>query len=211
LAINKTKIKEIKSFLQNHHNTSILAVTKNRDIIEIKELIKNDFLLFGENRVQEAIKKFIFIKKEHKNISLHLIGPLQSNKALDALKVFDCIQSIDREKIAKIIAQNINHDWCVTKNFFIQINIGKEIQKTGIEPDNARDFYHYCIEMGLNIKGLMCIPPIGKNVEEYFKKMENIKDTISNQLTLSMGMSGDYQQAVYNGSNLIRIGSALFE
>jgi uncharacterized pyridoxal phosphate-containing UPF0001 family protein len=184
LAINKTKIKEIKSFLQNHHNTSILAVTKNRDIIEIKELIKNDFLLFGENRVQEAIKKFIFIKKEHKDISLHLIGPLQSNKALDALKVFDCIQSIDREKIAKIIAQNIN---------------------------NARDFYHYCIEMGLNIKGLMCIPPIGKNVEEYFKKMENIKDTISNQLTLSMGMSGDYQQAVYNGSNLIRIGSALFE
>ena len=211
MAINKIKIREIKSFLQNHKNTSILAVTKNRDIVEIKKLIENDFYLFGENRVQEAIKKFSFIKNENKNILLHLIGPLQSNKAVDALKVFDCIQSIDREKIVKIIAQNISDDWCVTKNFFIQINIGKEEQKFGIEPTNVREFYHYCIEMGLNINGLMCIPPVGKNVEEYFKKMRYIKDTISNKLILSMGMSGDYQQAVYNGSNLVRIGSALFE
>jgi len=211
LAINQIKIREIKSFLQNHKNTSILAVTKNRDIVEIKKLIENDFYLFGENRVQEAIKKFSFIKNENKNILLHLIGPLQSNKAIDALKVFDCIQSIDREKIVKIIAQNIRNDWCVTKNFFIQINIGKEEQKSGIEPTNVREFYHYCIEMGLNINGLMCIPPVGKNVEEYFKKMRYIKDTISNKLILSMGMSGDYQQAVYNGSNLVRIGSALFE
>lgn len=211
MAINQIKIREIKSFLQNHKNTSILAVTKNRDIVEIKKLIENDFYLFGENRVQEAIKKFSFIKNENKNILLHLIGPLQSNKAIDALKVFDCIQSIDREKIVKIIAQNIRNDWCVTKNFFIQINIGKEEQKSGIEPTNVREFYHYCIEMGLNINGLMCIPPVGKNVEEYFKKMRYIKDTISNKLILSMGMSGDYQQAVYNGSNLVRIGSALFE
>lgn len=211
MAINKLKIREIKSFLQNHKNTSILAVTKNRDIVEIKKLIENDFYLFGENRVQEAIKKFSFIKNENKNILLHLIGPLQSNKAVDALKVFDCIQSIDREKIVKIIAQNISDEWCVTKKFFIQINIGKEEQKSGIEPTNVKEFYHYCIEMGLNINGLMCIPPVGKNVEEYFKKMRHIKDTISNKLILSMGMSGDYQQAVYNGSNLVRIGSALFE
>ena len=211
MAINKLKIKEIKSFIQDYNNVSLLAVTKNRDVHDINKLIENHFTLFGENRVQEAIKKFQLIKKDHKDISLHLIGPLQSNKAIDALKFFDCIQSIDREKIAKIIANNINHDWCVTKNFFIQINIGEEKQKSGIEPANTRDFYHYCLELGLNIHGLMCIPPNVENVEVYFKKMKNIRDSIANKLVLSMGMSGDYKQAVSCGSNLIRIGSALFE
>ena len=211
MAINKIKIEEIKSFLQDHKDTSLLAVTKNRDIFEIKKLIQYGFFLFGENRVQEAIKKFNLVKQDHKNLSLHLIGPLQSNKAVDALKVFDCIQSIDREKIAKIISQNINYDWCKTKNFFIQINIGNERQKSGIKPVSAKEFYHYCIEMGLDINGLMCIPPIGENAGEYFKKMRDIRDNISDKLILSMGMSGDYQQAVENGSNLIRIGSALFE
>ena len=101
MTTNKLKIKEIKSFLKDYNNVSLLAVTKNRDAHDINELIENHFTLFGENRVQEAIKKFQLIKKDHKDISLHLIGPLQSNKAIDALKFFDCIQSIDREKIAK--------------------------------------------------------------------------------------------------------------
>ena len=133
------------------------------------------FFLFGENRVQEAIKKFNLVKQDYKNLSLHLIGPLQSNKAVDALKVFDCIQSIDREKIAKIISQNINYDWCKTKNFFIQINIGNEIQKSGIPVSELDPFYNYCVnEIDLKVIGLMVIPPIDENTGKYFKSLNEL-------------------------------------
>lgn len=210
MPINYKKLSEIKT-ISSIHKVQLVAVTKNRSTDDIIELIKSDVSLFGENRVQEAGKKFESIKKHYKNISLQLIGPLQSNKTIDALKIFDCIQTIDREKIAKIISHHIEKDWCQTKNFFIQINIGKEKQKSGIDPKYAKEFYYHCLSLGLKIIGFMCIPPISDNHHIYFKEMKRIKDSISNNLLLSMGMSGDYLHAIENGSNMIRVGSAFFE
>jgi len=209
LAINLNQLSELKD-ISFKKQIKLVAVTKNRPEEDIINLINNQILIFGENRVQEAQKKFLPLKKKFNNIAVHLIGPLQSNKAIDALKLFDCIQSIDREKIVKIISEQIEHDWCVTKKFLIQINIGNEKQKSGVEPRHVREFYHYCLSQGLNIEGLMCIPPICENVEIYFEEMNKIKQLISNELLLSMGMSDDYLKAINNGSNMIRIGSALF-
>ena len=210
MPIKYKKLSEIKT-ISNIHKVQLVAVTKNRSVDDIFELIKSDVHLFGENRVQEAQKKFESIRKNNKNISLQLIGPLQSKKTVDALKIFDCIQTIDREKIANIISQYIDKDWCQTKSFFIQINIGNEKQKSGIDPIYAKEFYFYCLNLGLKIIGFMCIPPISDNPNIYFKEMKRIKDSISNNLLLSMGMSGDYLQAIENGSNMIRVGSAFFE
>jgi pyridoxal phosphate enzyme (YggS family) len=202
---------EINNLCKGHKNLEFLAVTKNRDSSEVIQLIKKKFFLFGENRVQEAKKKYQLIRNDYPNISLHLIGPLQSNKTVDALQLFNCIQSIDREKIANTISNYIHEDWCLTKSFYIQVNIGNESQKSGMEPLRVKEFYHYCKNLGLNIIGLMCIPPVSKNVEEYFVEMNNLKKKISDNLLLSMGMSGDYPQAIQCGSNMIRIGSALFQ
>ena len=209
MTVNLNQLSKLKD-ISFKKQTKLVAVTKNRSGEEIIELINNQILIFGENRVQEAKKKFLPLKKKFTNIAVHLIGPLQSNKAIDALKLFDCIQSIDREKIVKIISKQIENDWCVTKKFLIQVNIGKEEQKSGVEPRHVKEFYHYCLSQGMNIEGLMCIPPICENVEIYFQEMSKIKQLISDKLLLSMGMSEDYLKAINNGSNMIRIGSALF-
>jgi pyridoxal phosphate enzyme (YggS family) len=151
------------------------------------------------------------LKDQYKNLKLHLIGPLQSNKTKLALQIFDTIQTIDRKKIIDAIVETkkkLNN--IRTKNFFIQINIGKESQKSGIMPEQFSYIYDYAMSNNLLIKGIMCIPPNDDKPEYYFEEMQNIKNKINPNLYLSMGMSKDYLTALKYGANLIRVGSKIF-
>ncbi len=188
--------------------SKLLVVTKNQKEEDINQLIKMGYSSFGENRVQEAERKFQRINNR-KKINLHLIGPLQSNKVKIALKTFNQIQTLDRIKLVDEITKYYNKE-SLTKFFYIQINIGLEEQKSGIKPDDSAYFLDYCKTNKLPVKGFMCIPPNNENVESYFKEMNSIKKKIDNNLLLSMGMSNDYQKALINESNLIRIGSLIF-
>ena len=208
MSININKFEEIKTELREYPSTALMVVTKNRDIEDIKKLFDLGHTVFGENRVQEADKKFIS-QTFFDQISLHLIGPLQTNKTKRALEIFDTIQSVDRVKIIDMIAKNIS-PLSKTKNFFLQVNIGNEPQKAGISPDQTLELYNYAKEKNLNIKGLMCIPPANNNPEKYFQELFDLKNILNPNLLLSMGMSGDYQLALKNKSNLIRIGSLMF-
>ncbi|MDB9776321.1 YggS family pyridoxal phosphate-dependent enzyme [Alphaproteobacteria bacterium] len=197
------------SVMIDYSDCRIMVVTKNRPIDLIQKSIDCGQRLFGENKVQEASIKFTELRKEHNNLDVHLIGPLQTNKTKLALETFDTIQSIDREKlINEIIKKRTDLDRA--KDFFIQVNIGEEKQKSGINPADLENFYKYCITNKVNIKGLMCIPPNGLSPDPFFRSMINLKNKINNELQLSMGMSGDYMSALKIGSNLIRIGSAFF-
>jgi len=209
VSINISSLTTIKQDISKYNDVSFMAVTKNRSESDILDLYNHNILLFGENKVQEAKKKFSSLNL--KNISLHLIGPLQTNKVKDALNIFDCIQSIDREKlVVEIIKNKKKLSQFKTSDYFIQINIGEEEQKSGVSIKDTKDFYNYCLESKLNIVGLMCIPPNSMNVEKYFNEMKNIKNDINPKLKLSMGMSNDYTIALRCKSNLIRIGSKLF-
>jgi len=166
--------------------------------------------LFGENRVQEAKTKFQSLRT-NKSIDLHLIGPLQSNKAKSALKIFDVIQTIDRYSlIDEISKQLLKSSEIKTKKFFIQVNIGGEKQKSGVSKKELLDLYNYSIDKKLNIEGLMCIPPYIDNPSEYFREMLKIRDSINKKLKLSMGMSNDYKYALEFKSDIIRVGSMIF-
>ena len=185
-----------------------MIVTKTRSIEDISELIKLGYRNFAENRVQEAYKKFTNIKSDHK-INLSLIGPLQSNKVKQALKLFDTIQSIDRNKIVDEINKNgaiITNE----KKFYIQVNIGEEPQKSGVLPNNFNDLYQYCLSNHLEISGIMCIPPFDKDPRFFFDKMLKIKEKSNNNFVLSMGMSSDYKVALSYKTDEIRIGSLIF-
>jgi len=190
----------------------LLVVSKNRSIEDITLLLDNNHKYFGENRVQEAFKKFAGLRKKY-DLELHLIGPLQSNKTDVALSLFDCIQYIDRYKIVDSIInfKNKSNKLIHTKKFFIQINIGNEKQKSGVAPSEAVNFFQYCKEKKLNIQGLMCIPPNNENPKKYFQQMNEIKNMIDGSLQLSMGMSDDYKLAIQQGSNMIRVFSLLFD
>ena len=208
---NLKTYKEISSLIiQQHPLAKLMVVSKNRPESIIREAIKEGALLFGENKVQEAEKKFDELRKDYHDIELHLIGPLQTNKVKQAMKVFDVIQSVDREKLIKEISKNYS-EIMRTKKFYLQINIGKEDQKSGVHPEQTKRLYDYAIEKGLNITGLMCIPPNGKEPGVYFRKMIELKNTINSNLLLSMGMSGDYLSALKYQTNGIRIGSLLFK
>ena len=163
---------------------------------------------FGENKVQEALEKWTEIKKEKKNIKLHLIGKLQSNKVKNALRIFDYIHSLDNEKLANKISQYQKEN-NINRKLFIQINIGNEEQKSGIDENNIDNFYDYCKNLNLNIIGIMCIPPLNINTESYFKKMQLIKNRLKLD-ELSMGMSSDYLTAVKFDASYIRLGSSIF-
>lgn len=211
MSINLKELKEIKKNVSLFHNSKLCVVTKTRSIYEINELIKNDINIFAENKLQEAEKKYSEILKNHNHIELHLIGPLQSKKTKSALKLFDVIQSIDRYKIVDLISEYKHKYECKTKKFFIQVNIGKEPQKSGIEKNSLNEFYEYAINKNLNIVGLMCIPPNNDNSSLYFKEMYELREGLDKNLLISMGMSSDYESALKNGSNLVRIGSRIFE
>ncbi len=211
MSINKFNLDEVKALLNDKFPQSkLLIVTKTRSIIDINKLIQSGISLYGENRLQEAEKKFSNIRNRE-NLSLHLIGPLQTNKVKKALMLFDCIQTIDRKKLIDEILKHKDNIGNRTKSFYIQVNIGAELQKSGINEDNLPSLYHYCLSMKIQIEGLMCIPPNDVDPTPFFQKMVSLRDSIDQSLKLSMGMSNDYKIALDNGSNLIRVGSYIFK
>ena len=163
---------------------------------------------FAENRVQEAQEKYTDILL-NEDIKLNLIGPLQSNKVKQALNLFDTIQSVDREKIVNELVKHLDIG-SRTKNFYIQINIGQEPQKSGVLPADFETFYQYCTNKKLKISGIMCIPPQNEDPRPFFEEMNKIKNSINEKLTLSMGMSSDYKIALDHYTDEIRIGSLIF-
>jgi pyridoxal phosphate enzyme (YggS family) len=189
---------------------NIIVVTKNRSFESILPIIKNGHLHFGENKVQEAKEKWNTFLANNQNIQLHLIGRLQSNKAKDAFALFDFIHTLDSEKLAKKFSELESSSERKIK-YFVQINIGNEVQKNGIESSLAKDFISFCKDdLKLNIIGLMCIPPVNLAPRPFFKKMQQF--IIVNDLKeLSMGMSSDYKEALDCGSTYLRIGSSIFK
>ena len=210
MTINFKILDQIKSNLKKFDKTDLLIVSKNQTSNDVQELINQGFKIFGENRVQEASKKFGNIV-EIQNIELHLIGPLQTNKVKDALILFNTIQSIDRKKLVDAIAKvSISLKNKKTNSYYIQVNIGSETQKSGVSQSDVADLYRYAIGKGLKVIGFMCIPPMGSSSEIFFKEMNVIKNKINPKLFLSMGMSNDYLVALNHKSNLIRVGSLIF-
>ena len=190
-------------------NVNIIAVSKTFSIEHIKPLIDHGHQHFGENKVQEAVSKWSNIKKEKDSLKLHMIGKLQTNKAKDAVKLFDFIHSLDSQKLADALAK---HQMSLKKNlnYFIQVNIGNEIQKSGIPVGELDSFYNYCKnEINLNIQGLMVIPPNDNNPIKYFKSLNELNKSLALQ-DLSMGMSADYIEAIKHGATFIRVGSSIF-
>ena len=198
----------IKSNVNHDELAKIIAVSKTFPIENVLPLIEHGHLHYGENKVQEALEKWTDIKNENHNIQLHLIGKLQTNKVKFALKIFDYIHSLDSEKLANKIADEQLKQGKKPK-IFIQVNIGNEEQKSGINKEKLHDFYQFCKNLNLDIIGTMCIPPNGENTENYFSEMNKINKEL-NFKELSMGMSGDYDQAMQNNSTYIRIGSKIF-
>ena len=189
-------------------NTKIIAVSKTFSIEHIQPAIDHGHLHFGENKVQEALGKWAMIKEKNTSLKIHLIGKLQTNKVKFCLPLFDFIHSLDNIKLAEKIANEQ-----AKKNFkpkiFIQVNIGEEEQKNGIELNKLESFYETIKEFNLDIIGLMCIPPFVDNTKVYFEKMVQLKNKI-NLHDLSMGMSNDYVNAIKYGSTFLRIGSKIF-
>ena len=171
-------------------------------------MVEYGHLDYGENKVQEAIEKWTDIKTKNDRINLHLIGKLQTNKVKFALKIFDYIHSLDNEKLAKKISDEQEKQNKKPK-IFIQINLGEEVQKSGIMKENLLDFYQFSKDLGLNIIGLMCIPPFGEDSSKFFSKMTELNELI-NLKELSMGMSSDYINALEYNSTYLRIGSDIF-
>ncbi|MCB2112265.1 MAG: YggS family pyridoxal phosphate-dependent enzyme [Parvularculaceae bacterium] len=187
----------------------IIAVSKTQREEKLREALAAGQRVFGENRVQEAKAKWPALKDRHPDIVLHLIGPLQSNKAADAVALFDVIQSVDRAKIARAIAEESRRQ-NRRPRLFVQVNTGAEPQKAGIEPDKADKFVKYCRdELGLGIEGLMCIPPADEPPAPHFALLEKIARR-NGLPALSMGMSADYEIGAQLGASHVRVGTALF-
>jgi pyridoxal phosphate enzyme (YggS family) len=204
----ENNIKLYLNELNFSNNPKIIAVSKTFKIDKILPLIEYGHIHFGENKVQEAIEKWTEIKKINPTIKIHMIGKLQTNKVKFAVKLFDYIHSVDSEKLAKKIAVEQNK---LNKKIkiFLQVNIGNENQKSGINKDNVEYLVSYCKEIGLDLIGLMCIPPINTDPENYFKEM-NILNKFLKFSELSMGMSSDFLLATKYSSTYVRIGSSIF-
>ena len=199
----------LKNKIKNLKNPTIIAVSKTFPIKDIFPLINHGHEHYGENKVQEAIEKWVTIKEDFTNIKLHMIGKLQTNKVKHAVKIFDYIHSLDSIKLAEKIS---NEQLKINKSLkiFIQINIGDEEQKIGIEIEQLKSFYNKCtMDLGLDIVGLMCLPPKEEQSSNYFLKMKELSTSVSSQ-ELSMGMSGDYLKAAEYDSTFLRIGSKIF-
>ena len=198
----------IKSRVNHNKLATIIAVSKTFPIESILPLIEHGHLHYGENKVQEALEKWSDIKNKSYNIQLHLIGRLQTNKVKFALKIFDYIHSLDSEKLANKIADEQEKQRKKPK-IFIQVNLGNEGQKSGIDKRNLNNFYKFCKKLDLNIIGTMCIPPNDNNTKKYFSEMNNINQEL-NLKELSMGMSADYLEAIKNNATYVRVGSKIF-
>ena len=209
----ETRLKTIKDAVANAGSSSndsvLIAVSKTFDAEHILPALEAGHRVFGENRVQESQGKWPALKKTYPDTQLHLIGPLQSNKAADAVALFDVIHTVDRKKIAKALATEMKKQ---NRNLpvFIQVNTGSEPQKAGVLPTEADLFIVNCIqEIGLNVIGLMCIPPFGEDPVPHFIQLRELAKKHSLPY-LSMGMSSDYQAALTHGATHIRVGSAIF-
>jgi len=203
--------KEIKSNLSNQKNhkiPKIIAVSKTFGMDKILPLIEYGHLDFGENKVQEAIEKWSEIKLSNNNIKLHLIGGLQTNKVKLAVKLFDYIHSVDSERLAKKISdEQLKQNKKV--RIFIQVNIGNEEQKFGVDKSSVAELHSYCKTLNLEVVGLMCIPPLNESSEIFFKEMNELNKKLNFE-ELSMGMSSDYLSAIKNSATYVRIGSSIF-
>jgi len=193
---------------QNINQPKVIAVSKTFSLDKILPLIDCGHLDYGENKVQEAIEKWSDIKLTKKELKLHLIGKLQTNKVKQAIKIFDYIHSVDSEKLAKKIADEEDKQGKKIK-IFIQVNIGDENQKSGINKNQLSDFYQFCKTLKLNIVGLMCIPPFDHDSKKYFKEMSTLNKSL-NLNDMSMGMSSDYLEAINHSATYLRIGSSIF-
>ncbi|MBZ9958441.1 MULTISPECIES: YggS family pyridoxal phosphate-dependent enzyme [unclassified Mesorhizobium] len=188
---------------------TLVAVSKTFDAADIRPVIEAGQRVFGENRVQEAQGKWPALKEAFPDVELHLIGPLQSNKAREAVALFDVIETVDREKIAAELAKEIARQGRAPK-LYVQVNTGSEPQKAGIEPRDAVTFVARCRDVhGLAIEGLMCIPPADENPGPHFALLEKLARE-AGVAKLSMGMSGDYETAIAFGATSVRVGSAIF-
>lgn len=190
-------------------SVTLVAVTKTFDADTIRPVIEAGHRVFGENRVQEAMGKWPALKNEYPDIELHLIGPLQSNKAREAVALFDVIETVDREKIAAELAKEIARQGRLLR-LYVQVNTGLEPQKAGIDPRETVAFVARCRDAhGLAIDGLMCIPPVDENPGPHFALLEKLAREAGVE-RLSMGMSGDYETAIRFGATSVRVGSAIF-
>ena len=210
MTFHKTNYDEISSFIKKNtqKTVKIVAVSKNHPLSSIKEALNCGIRVFGENRVQEAIGKFQDLKNHYPDTELHLTGPLQTNKVKASLDIFDVFQTLDREKLVReflkytIITRR--------KKFFVQINIGKEKNKSGIVPEEGLEFVNYCInDCDMPVIGLMCIPPQHENPEPFFALLKKIAQQADID-NLSMGMSEDYKIGIMSGATHIRVGTYLF-
>jgi len=204
----KSKINEIISKKQLKTEPKIIVVSKTFSLDKIIPILESGHIHYGENKIQEAEQKWSNVKKNYKNLQLHMVGKLQSNKAKKAVALFDYIHSLDNDRLAMKLSY-YEKELNKKIKLFIQVNLASEQQKAGINLNNLNNFYRYCIEeLSLNIIGLMCLPPIDSNPLEYFKILKvnaeklNLKD-------LSMGMSSDYEQAVLSGSSYLRLGTII--
>ena len=187
----------------------LVAVSKTYGADDIRPILRAGQRLFGENRVQEAREKWPALRIDYPDIELHLIGPLQSNKAAEAVKLFDVIQTVDRPKIAEALAKEcrLHHKHM---QFYVQVNTGAEPQKAGVVPEDVDAFVDYCRKThGLNVVGLMCIPPVDEDPRPHFKLLHSMAER-NGLKKLSMGMSADFQIAMEEGATLVRVGSAIF-
>ena len=191
------------------NQVTLVAVSKNQPVTRIEAALAAGQRVYGENRVQEAQTRWAHRRNHHNDLRLHLIGPLQTNKAADAVALFDVIEVIDRPKLAKALG-----DEMIRQNrqleCYVQVNTGEEAQKSGIVPDDADDFIAYCRdEVGLNVTGLMCIPPVEEEAAMHFALL-NIIAKRNGLAKLSMGMSDDFEDAIAFGASAVRVGSAIF-
>ena len=207
-----TNFEKIKQEIKNNspqNEVEVIAVSKTFSIEHITPLVEYGHKHFGENKVQEAEKKWTELKKLKKDLSLHMIGRLQSNKAKKAVELFDFIHSLDSEKLAKELSKRQKE---INRNlsYFIQVNLGSEEQKGGVEISELKNFNDYCVkELNLSVLGLMAIPPNDQNPEKHFKKISDLNKQF-NFRYLSIGMSNDYLPAIKYGASHVRIGSAIF-
>jgi len=201
-------IKDYLNKLNINNNPKIVAVSKTFKIDKILPLIEHGHIDYGENKVQEAVEKWTEIKKIHSHVKLHMIGKLQTNKVKFAVQIFDYIHSVDSIKLAKKIVDEQNK---INKKIkiFLQVNIGDENQKSGIDKEEVSQLVSYCKEIGLDLIGLMCIPPVDIDPEGYFEEMNKLNKKL-NFSELSMGMSSDFLKAAKHHSTYVRIGSSIF-
>ena len=208
LNLVQNKVNQIISEKQLKTRPSIIVISKTFAYDKIKPLLAGGHVHFGENKIQEAEAKWNNIKNNYKNIKLHMVGKLQSNKAKKAVNLFDYIHSLDNAKLASKLSQ-YEKELNKKIKYFIQINLGKEKQKSGIILNDLNNFFDYCVsKLSLNVIGLMCLPPINLNSQEYFKILKNTADKL-NLKDLSMGMSSDFEDATTYGSTYLRLGTAI--